>query len=277
MDESATPVAVIGMACRLPGAIDSPDALWAALLRGDDFVTEIPLDRWDADEHYDPEPGLPGRSVCRWGAFLDDVGGFDADFFGISEREATAIDPQHRLLLETSWEALEHAGINPAALTGSRTGVFVGLMHDDHTLRTADAGALDQPYGFMGNSFAVASGRIAHTLGLHGPALTVDTACSSGLVSVHVACRSLHHGESDLALAGGATVLLEPRKLAAGSAQGMLSATVAVAPSTPRRMDSFRPRVVPWCCSSGSPMRCATVTAFWRWSAGRPPTKMAAR
>ncbi|ASE13032.1 type I polyketide synthase [Mycobacterium avium subsp. paratuberculosis K-10] len=225
MDESATPVAVIGMACRLPGAIDSPDALWAALLRGDDFVTEIPLDRWDADEHYDPEPGLPGRSVCRWGAFLDDVGGFDADFFGISEREATAIDPQHRLLLETSWEALEHAGINPAALTGSRTGVFVGLMHDDHTLRTADAGALDQPYGFMGNSFAVASGRIAHTLGLHGPALTVDTACSSGLVSVHVACRSLHHGESDLALAGGATVLLEPRKLAAGSAQGMLSAT----------------------------------------------------
>ncbi|HVQ98497.1 MAG TPA: sulfolipid-1 biosynthesis phthioceranic/hydroxyphthioceranic acid synthase, partial [Mycobacterium sp.] len=221
----ATPIAVIGMACRLPGGIESPDQLWEALLRGDDLVTEIPLDRWDADEHYDPEPGVPGRSVCRWGAFIDDVAGFDSEFFGISDREATAIDPQHRLLLETSWEAMEHAGLNPATAAGSRTGVFVGLMHDDHTLRTADAGALQEPYGFMGNSFAVASGRVAHALGLHGPALTVDTACSSGLVAVHMACRSLHDGESDLALAGGATVLLEPRKLAAGSAQGMLSAT----------------------------------------------------
>lgn len=220
-----TPVAVIGMACRLPGGIGSPELLWEALLRGDDLVTEIPLDRWDADEHYDPEPGVPGRSVCRWGAFIDDVAGFDSEFFGISDREATAIDPQHRLLLETSWEALEHAGFNPATAAGSRTGVFVGLMHDDHTVRTADAGALQEPYGFMGNSFAVASGRIAHALGLHGPALTVDTACSSGLVAVHMACRSLDDGESDLALAGGATVLLEPRKLAAGSAQGMLSAT----------------------------------------------------
>ena len=221
----ATPIAVIGMACRLPGGIESPEQLWEALLRGDDLVTEIPLDRWDADEHYDPEPGVPGRSVCRWGAFIDDVAGFDSEFFGISDREATAIDPQHRLLLETSWEAMEHAGLNPATVAGSRTGVFVGLMHDDHTLRTADAGALQEPYGFMGNSFAVASGRIAYALGLHGPALTVDTACSSGLVAVHMACRSLHDGESDLALAGGATVLLEPRKLAAGSAQGMLSAT----------------------------------------------------
>ncbi|HEY3995569.1 MAG TPA: sulfolipid-1 biosynthesis phthioceranic/hydroxyphthioceranic acid synthase [Mycobacterium sp.] len=220
-----TPVAVIGMACRLPGGIGSPERLWEALLRGDDLVTEIPLDRWDADEHYDPEPGVPGRSVCRWGAFIDDVAGFDSEFFGISDREATAIDPQHRLLLETSWEAIEHAGLNPATAAGSRTGVFIGLMHDDHTVRTADAGALQEPYGFMGNSFAVASGRIAHALGLHGPALTVDTACSSGLVAVHMACRSLHDGESDLALAGGATVLLEPRKLAAGSAQGMLSAT----------------------------------------------------
>ena len=220
-----TPVAVIGMACRLPGGIDSPDLLWGALLRGDDLVTEIPLDRWDADEYYDPEPGVPGRSVCRWGAFIDDVAGFDSEFFGISDREATAIDPQHRLLLETSWEAMEHAGLNPATVTGSRTGVFVGLMHDDYTLRSADASALAEPYGFMGNSFGVASGRVAYALGLHGPAMTVDTACSSGLVAVHMACRSLHVGESDLALAGGATVLLEPRKLAAGSAQGMLSAT----------------------------------------------------
>ena len=116
------------------------------MLRGDDLVTEIPPDRWDADEYYDPEPGVPGRTVSRWGAFLDDVAGFDAEFFGISEREAIAIDPQHRLLLETSWEAVEHAGLNPASLAGSLTGVFVGLTHDDYLVLTTDAGALEGPY-----------------------------------------------------------------------------------------------------------------------------------
>ena len=115
------------MACRLPGGIDSPEQLWDALLRGEDLVTEIPADRWDVDEYYDPEPGVPGRSRVKWGAFLDDVAGFDSEFFGISEREATAMDPQHRLLLETSWEAMEHAGFTPETLAGSLTGVFVGL------------------------------------------------------------------------------------------------------------------------------------------------------
>jgi polyketide synthase 5 len=220
-----TPVAVIGMACRLPGGIDSPEQLWAALLRGDDLVTEIPPDRWDADEYYDPEPGVPGRSVSKWGAFLDDVAGFDADFFGISESEATAIDPQHRLLLETSWEALEHAGFSPARLAGSRTGVYVALGHGDYTLVAADAHALEGPYGFLHTSFCMASGRVAYALGLHGPALTVDTACSAGLVAVHSACRSLNDGECDLALAGGSAVALDPRKFAAGSAGGMLSPT----------------------------------------------------
>src|SRR5215470_16037517 len=131
---SVTPIAVIGMACRLPGGIDSPERLWEALLRGDDLVTEVPPDRWDADEYYDPEPGVPGRSVSRWGAFLDDVAGFDSGFFGMAEREAVAIDPQHRLLLETSWEAVEHAGLDPAGMAGSATGVFMGLTHDDYAL-----------------------------------------------------------------------------------------------------------------------------------------------
>jgi polyketide synthase 5 len=220
-----TPVAIIGMACRLPGGIDSPESLWEALLRGDDMVTEIPPDRWDADEHYDPEPGVPGRSVSKWGAFLDDAAGFDADFFGISESEATAIDPQHRLLLETSWEALEHAGLSPASVAGSQTGVYIGLGHGDYTLVAADAHALEGPYGFLHASFCMASGRIAYALGVHGPALTVDTACSAGLVAVHMACRSLEDGECDLALAGGSAVALDPRKFSAGSASGMLSPT----------------------------------------------------
>lgn len=219
------PIAIIGMACRLPGGITSPDQLWEALLRGDDLVTEVPPERWDADEYYDPQPGVPGRSVCKWGAFLDDVAGFDADFFGITEKEATAMDPQHRLLLETSWEAMEHGGLTPYALADSRTGVFMGLMHDDYQFVHAEADALEGPYGYMGNSFAMGSGRIAHTLGLRGPAMTVDTACSSGLAAVHVACRSLHDGESDIALAGGASVSLEPRKSCSGSAIGMLSPT----------------------------------------------------
>ena len=220
-----TPVAVIGMACRLPGGIDSPEQLWEALLRGDDLITEIPSDRWDVDEYYDPEPGVPGRSVSKWGAFLDDVGGFDSEFFGINEREATAMDPQHRLLLETSWEAVEHAGLSPARLAGSRTGVYVGLTHDDYILVAADAHALEGAYGFLGNNYSMASGRIAYAMDLHGPAITMDTACSSGLVSVHMACRSLHEGECDMALAGGVSVSLDPRKSSAGSAGGMLSPT----------------------------------------------------
>ncbi|OBH56511.1 type I polyketide synthase [Mycobacterium sp. E2479] len=220
-----TPIAVIGMACRLPGGIASPDQLWEALLRGDDLVTEIPPDRWDADEYYDPQAGVPGRSVCKWGAFLEDVAGFDAGFFGITEQEATAMDPQHRLLLETSWEAIEHGGLTPRTLANSRTGVFMGLMHDDYQFVHADANALEGPYGYLGNSFAMGSGRIAYTLGLRGPAMTVDTACSSGLSAVHMGCRSLHDGESDIVLAGGASVSFEPRKSCSGSAIGMLSPT----------------------------------------------------
>lgn len=225
VDAPVTPIAVIGMACRLPGGIDSPERLWEALLRGDDFVTEVPLDRWDAEEYYDPEPGVPGRSVSKWGAFLDDVAGFDAEFFGISEREATAIDPQHRLLLETAWEAVEHAGIDPAALHETLTGVFIGMTHGDYQLVAADANAIEGPYGFTGNNYSMASGRISYAMGLHGPSFTVDSACSSSLLAIHMACRSLHDGESDMALAGGVSIMLEPRKMSSGSAQGMLSPT----------------------------------------------------
>ncbi len=224
-EPQVTPIAVIGMACRLPGGIDSPEQLWEALLRGDDLITEIPPDRWDVDEHYDPQPGVPGRSVSRWGGFIDGVAGFDAEFFGIGDREAAAIDPQHRLLMETAWEAVEHAGMAPSALSGSRTGVFAGLCHDDYTLVASDAGAFAGPYGYTCTPYSMASGRIAYALGLRGPALTIDSSCSSGLLAVHLACRSLQDGESDYALAGGCQVLLEPDVSASASAQGMLSPT----------------------------------------------------
>ncbi len=225
METRVTPVAVIGMGCRLPGGIDSADLLWESLLRGDDLVTEVPPERWDADEYYDPEVGVPGRTVSRWGGFIDDIAGFDLEFFGIGEREAVAIDPQHRLLLETAWEAIEHGGLDPASLAGSKTAVFMGLSTEDYLLLTSGAGALAGPHAVTGVYNSVASGRIAYALGLHGPAMTVDTACSSGLMTVHLGCRSLLEGESDLVLAGGCQVLLEPAGSVSASAQGMLSPT----------------------------------------------------
>jgi acyl transferase domain-containing protein/acyl carrier protein len=219
--EHVTPVAVIGMACRLPGGINSPEQLWEALLRGDDLVTEVPAERWDADEYFDAERGVPGRTISRWGAFLDDVGGFDAPFFGLNDTKAAAMDPQHRLVMETSWEAIEQAGIAPDSLAGSSTGVYLGLSHDDYTSVTLDSAA----YGFTETAACMASGRVAYVLNVNGPALTFDTACSSGLLAVHMACRSLDGGETDLALAGGVMVMGEPRKNAWASAQGMLSPT----------------------------------------------------
>src|SRR6185503_4386348 len=148
--------------------------------------------------------------VSKWGSFLDDIAGFDPEFFGIGEREAIALDPQHRLLLEAAWEAMEHAGVDPATLTGSLTGVFVGLTHGDYELLSAEVNAAEGMYGFTGTNFSMASGRIAYMIGAHGPAVTVDTACSSSLLALHLACRSLHEGESDMALAGGATIVLDP-------------------------------------------------------------------
>ncbi|MBA0045039.1 type I polyketide synthase [Mycobacteroides sp. LB1] len=224
-DASATPVAVIGMGCRLPGGIESPEQFWQALLRGEDFITEVPPDRWDLSEYYDPESGVPGKSPSKWGAFLDDVGGFDADFFSINEREATSIDPQHRVLLETSWQAVEHAGMNPRSLAGSQTAVFVGVTHNDYQLLAADAGDLGATYGFAGTNLSMASGRISYALGVHGPSYAVDAGCASGLLTVHMASQSLASGESDLALAGGVNLVLEPRRYVGASQQRMLSPT----------------------------------------------------
>ncbi|MRH86148.1 SDR family NAD(P)-dependent oxidoreductase [Nocardia sp. SYP-A9097] len=206
-DTSDEPIAIVALACRLPGA-DDPEALWELLTAGRDVVDEVPAGRWPTAGLLDPDPEAVGKAYTLRGGFLDGIDRFDAAFFGIGPREAAAMDPQQRLLLQLSWEVIERSGRDPRSLEGSATGVFLGLYGSGYL---AGAG-LDQMNGHVGTGTAlsVASGRIAYTLGLHGPALTVDTACSSSLTALHLAVRSLRAGECDAALVGGATLLVSP-------------------------------------------------------------------
>jgi len=219
------PIAVVGIGCRFPGGADGPEAFWDLLVSGRNAVTEIPADRWDADAYYDPDPDAPARTYARHGAFIDDVRGFDAALFGITPREAASIDPQHRLLLETAWHALEHASIPPDSLRGTATGVFVGIGGSDYLrMGSGDFTAIDA-YGAIGTSMNFAANRVSFSLGLQGPSLVVDTACSSSLVAVHLACQALRGGECDTALAGGVNLLLSPDGMIALAKGRMLSPT----------------------------------------------------
>jgi acyl transferase domain-containing protein len=204
------PIAIVGMGCRFPGRADSPQAFWDLLSNGIDAISEIPKDRWDAEQYYDPDPSTPGKMSTRQGGFLDRVDLFDAQFFGLAPREASRMDPQHRLILEVSWEALENAGLSADRLASTDTGVFIGLTTNDYWwLQLTDLNRVDAHAG-LGGAHCIASGRLSHLLDLRGPNLAVDTACSSSLVAAHLAVQSLRTRECDVALAGGVNVMVSP-------------------------------------------------------------------
>lgn len=216
------PIAIIGMGCRFPQA-DSPDAFWQLLDNGKNAIVEVPKTRWDVDAFYDPQPDAPGKMSSRWGGFLNRVDEFDAEFFGISPEEAEHTDPQQRLLLEVAWEALERAGIVPAQLSGSQTGVFIGLCTIDyHRLLYRDYARLG-PHSSVGTTSCITANRLSYLLDLRGPSISIDAACASGLVSVHLACQSLRSQESDLCLAGGVNLILSPDSTISSSQTRLLS------------------------------------------------------
>ncbi len=221
-NKSRKDIAIIGMGCRFPGA-KNPQEFWELLKTGKNAVTEVPLQRWDIEKYYHQDPDIPGTMNTRWGGFLDNIDQFDAHFFGISPRECQHIDPQQRLILEVAWEALENGGIIPETLSGSQTGVFIGLSNQDYHRLLYQDGTRCDAYCSTGTSPAIAANRLSYLLNLQGPSLTLDTACASSLVAVHLACRSLQQKESNLALVGGVNLIISPNQTIAFSRNRMMS------------------------------------------------------
>ncbi|MCP3759099.1 beta-ketoacyl synthase N-terminal-like domain-containing protein, partial [Streptomyces sp. TBY4] len=226
VDRNSEPIAIVGMACRYPGGVTDPQGLWDLVKSGTDATTPFPTDRgWDLEKLYDADPDVPGTSYVQRAGFLEDIADFDAPFFQLSPRNALATDPQHRLLLEVAWEALEGAGIDPHSLRGSDTGVYVGMMYDHYS--TQFLGAVPESLDgtlLVSSAPSVLSGRVSYSFGFEGPSLTLDTACSSSLVTLHLAAQALRQGECSLALAGGVTIMSTPDPFVEFSRQRALSA-----------------------------------------------------
>src|SRR5579862_1534775 len=219
----ATSFAIVGIGCILPGNINSPQALWDFLCQRGDAISEVPSDRWNLDLVYDRDPGIPGKAVTRWGAFVSDIGAFDAGFFGISPREAAVMDPQQRLLLEAAWRAFEDAGTPLDKVAGSRTGVYIGISHSDyHEIQKFGRYEIDV-HTSTGGALSIAANRLSHRFDLRGPSLSIDTACSSSLVALDLACSALRAGECDMALVGGVNAILTPDVTITFSRASMLS------------------------------------------------------
>jgi thioester reductase-like protein len=217
-------IAIVGLGCRLPGA-KQPSEYWELLTQGVDAISEVPQNRWSIERYYHPEPQQPGKMCTRWGGFIDQIDSFDAGFFGISPKEAERMDPQHRLVLEVAWESLEEAGINPAELDGTRSGVFIGIGNYDYGRLLILNSELINAYDGLGNTLCIAANRISYFLNLRGPSLVLESACSSSLVSLHYACQSLQTGESDMCLVGGVSLMLAPEPTITYSHARMMSPT----------------------------------------------------
>src|SRR6476646_424916 len=218
-------IAIIGIGCRFPGRINHPDALWKLLVEGREAVSDVPADRWNVERFYDAEPGIVGKSIARRGGFVEGIDQFDPQFFGISPREAPYVDPQHRLLLETAWEAIEDAGLALDFETGTDVGVFVGISHNDYQVIQGtpwDSQGIS-PHSATGSAHSVAANRISYCLNLRGPSVAMDTACSSALTAIHTACEHIWAGRGDTALAGGVTVMITPGGFIGFSQASMLS------------------------------------------------------
>jgi len=224
MISGKTPIAIIGIGCRFPGSSDDPSSFWQLLVDGKDVVREITPDRWSIDKHYSPKVGVPGKSYSKWAGLLDDIDRFEPEFFGISPREAHYMDPQQRILLEVAWSALEDAGLPAEQISGTKTGVYVGISTNDYAqLESSSDQHLVDAHSATGGAFSIAANRISYCFDLRGPSMVVDTACSSSLVSTHLACNSLWNGECDMALAGGVNIIIGPGPFIAFSSATMLS------------------------------------------------------